>query len=135
MNLGRWLVTLLFAAAAASQLFTGISYLLGFETPELPGVALPADQQELVVKIAGGVVILVGGVYALAAWGLFRWASWARVLAIVLCGVGLLGLVVVSFQAKLTLVIIASAIVQVALLIWFFSPRVETAFAVGGKQG
>ncbi|MFQ5778259.1 MAG: hypothetical protein ACE5IP_09670 [Terriglobia bacterium] len=128
INAGRWLVTLLYGLGGGAQLIVGMMYLGGWQEPELERLTVPPGSEELIAAVAGVVSILVGLVLGLTAWGIFTWRSWARIVAIVLSVLNLLALVVLSFQAPLTIAAIISGVLVVVMLAWLFSSETRERF-------
>lgn len=128
INAGRWLVTLLYGLGGGAQLIVGMMYLGGWQKPELERLTVPLGSEELIATVAGVVSILVGGVLVLTAWGIFTWRAWARVVAIVLAVLNLLALIVLSFQAPLTIASILSGVLVVMMLAWLFSSQTRERF-------
>ena len=134
INAGRWVVAGLFALGGVVQLIAGAAYLAGWVKPDLEAMAPPPGMEEVGVRIAGVVSLLVGIVLLVTAWGLHSWRRWARSVTIVLCAVNLLALVVLAFSTTLPVQAYVSGAFTVAILLWLFHSGVLAAFAVGGQQ-
>lgn len=134
IQVGRWVVSILFALVGLAALLMGAANLAGWMTPQTEGMEVPAGQEHIFVTAVGVGRIIAGLAFVLAAWAIYRWRSWGRILAIVLCVLQLFGLVVLSFRARLDIISIAVGVVAAAILIWLFNSGVQVAFATGGKQ-
>ena len=116
------------------QVGLGIAYLSGLMKPQTEGIVVPPEMEPLLGPITGVISIVIGLLVGITGLGVLRWRRWGRILAIVLCGLQLLGIVIVSFLRPLPLASIVSGVLIILLLVWLFHPRVQAAFATGGPQ-
>lgn len=129
---GRWIVIGLFLLGGLAQVVAGAAYLTGRIKPDPQLFAAPPGMEELAVRVAGVVTLIVGLVLLLTAWGLLTWRRWARIVTIVLCALNLFGLVVLAFSAPLPPVAYVSGAFTVAILLWIYSADVVASFSSGG---
>ncbi|MGH9805288.1 MAG: DUF7144 family membrane protein [Candidatus Acidiferrales bacterium] len=134
ISAGRWIVIGLFALGGLVQIFAGLAYLLGWVKPDPEVFAPPPGMEDVAVRLAGVISMVIGLLLLITAWGLHGWRRWARIVTIVLCAINLLGLVVLAFSAPLHMQAYISGAFTVAILLWIYHSGVTEAFAAGGRQ-
>lgn len=79
-------------------------------------------------------IIIIGGIWALVAFGLLKMKEWARITAIIMAGIGgalgLLGLLggMVHFALLATMLRLAMLAFQVFTIVYLLKPEVKAAF-------
>ena len=133
ISAGRWIVIGLFALGGLTQILAGAAFLVRWVKPDVAVFAPPPGMEDIAVRIAGIVSIVVGLLLFITAWGLHGWRRWARVVTIVLCGINLLSLVVLAFSVPLPMQAYVSGAFTIAVLLWIYHSGVVEAFAAGGR--
>ena len=133
ISAGRWVVIGLFALGGLIQVFAGAAFLLGWVKPDPEVFVPPPGMEDVAVRLAGVISIVVGLLLLLTAWGLHGWRRWARIVTIALCAINLLGLVVLAFSVPLPMQAYVSGAFTIAILLWIYHSGVVEAFAAGGR--
>lgn len=134
ISAGRWILVVALGVYGLLQLVASIAFLTGAVKLPLDEMQVPPGQEQLFVMVAGGFTLLFGSLLLLAAWGVWSWRPWARVICIIVAVLILFSIVVMAFQRTLPVsayVVLAAA---VALLAWLFNSQVVDAFRTRGQQ-
>ena len=118
---------------AALGMFLGGAILANMATR--PGMAMIGGVGGAIVAV---VFLCIAALYFFVALGFLKLQNWARVLTIILCGLGILfnGLGVLNALVHLHLVIVVWQDIVVAIDVWFLlyllKPHVKQAFGATG---
>ncbi|MGH9779802.1 MAG: hypothetical protein ACRD5I_15480 [Candidatus Acidiferrales bacterium] len=134
INGGRWAITGFYALGGIVYTLVGLAMLWGhgnrfFEAAK----AAAGEDSDLVTRVAGIFVALVGAFLVLTGWGIYRWRRWARwvVIAISTFNLGVLAYAAYRGASPPMNYILVGAM-GLGFLYWAFNPSVERAFASGG---
>ncbi len=80
--------------------------------------------------VAGVVVLIFGAIAALVGWGLLKLKSWARIVALIFAGLGLLGalLMLLHFSPLILFGFLIRLVINGLILWYLLKPEVAAAF-------
>jgi hypothetical protein len=133
-KVGRWILIALLGFYGVIEILAGIAFITGAVKVPMEDIAVPPGQEQLFVYVAAGVTLFFGVLLLVAAWGVWSWRPWARILCIIAAGFMLFSIVVMSFQRPLPAAAYVALAVAVAMLAWLFNSEVVNSFKTGGQQ-
>src|SRR5215471_12242698 len=138
---GVTVIAVLFFIAAVLAVFGGIAMMLGggfiatlISQSGGQGSGAGAGLFAGLGAAIGVVILVIGALYFLVGWGLLKLKEWARIVTIVLAGLGILGALfgLVGVFTHFGAIIVFWTLVRLAICVWMIwyllQPQVKAAF-------